>query len=66
MNKLKNGFLEMGARIKEATTFEDCILVETHTPSYYIILPFRERFIKTRISKKKYLEYMRGDENGID
>ncbi len=57
-HQLKGGFLQFGARIYEASTFEDCIAIQTHTPSYYLVLPFRGGFIQTRITKKKYLEIL--------
>lgn len=59
---MEGGYLDFGSAVQEGYTFDDCIAVKT-VKSYYLVLKFRDSFIKVRIPKKKYNEIIEKDKD---
>jgi len=55
MKKDTGGFIEFPSNIEEAHSFDDCMLIKCST-YYYLMIPFRDGFLKHRIKKKKFFE----------
>lgn len=52
------GFIDLPSNIYEAITLPDCLAIKCHG-SHWLILPFRDGFVKCRITKKKYSEIVK-------
>jgi hypothetical protein len=50
---MKGGFVGFGGQVIEAYTYDDCILIKT-CKSFYIVLKFRDEFVRCRITRKRF------------
>ena len=53
----QGGYLTFPSNVSEATTLEDCVLIDCQR-TYWMIIRFREEFVKVRLTRKKYEELM--------
>ncbi len=52
--KAIGGFIQLPSNIEEASSLDDCLAIKC-SGSHWVIVPFRSRFLKCRITKKEYL-----------
>ena len=64
MNEVEEGILKLPSEAEEGYAFPDCIITKC-TKSYWLIVPFREDFLKIRISKTKYEKLLNNDRTSV-
>jgi hypothetical protein len=64
MNEVEGGILNFASEVEAGHSFEDCIVVKC-VKTYWLIVPFREDFLKIRISKSKYEKLLNNDRTSV-